>query len=523
MTLLGMSTSGGDGANNNDEEAASVSGPKEDCLEKEESSDSPSVAETLSLPREILFVAIVCTAQLFTQSALGQVISIIEVVGEHYHITNPTALAWFIAGYSLTVGTFILFSGRLGDVFGYKTMFLIGMAWFSLWSMVCGLAVYSNHVLFTFARVLQGIGPAIVLPNGLAIFGASYKPGRRKNMVFAIFGATAPGGSILGSLFSALFALAWWPWTFWTLSLVLGVVVVLGYYAIPPCPPADRAERPRGFTDTMRAVDAFGTVLGVTGLVLVNVAWNQAPIVGWEYAYVYVLLILGVLFLAAFFLYEIRYADAPLIDIGSLSSDVSFVLAAVACGWATFGIWFFYTWQFLLTIRHETPLLATAMTAPVAISGAAAAVFTGALLHRLGAPVIMTASLAAFTVGIVLMATCPVDQIYWAQTFVSIVIMPWGMDMSFPASTLILSNSVPRKNQGIAASLVNTVINYSISLGLGFAGTVEVYVNDGGRDVLRGYRGAFYFGIGLSVMGICVCLAYLWRQRRRPGKERAES
>ncbi|KAI0392958.1 MFS general substrate transporter [Xylariaceae sp. FL0594] len=477
---------------------------------------STSVAEALSLPREILFVAVVCTAQLFTQSALGQAISIIEIIGSHFHITHPAELAWFIAGYSLTVGTFILFSGRLGDVFGYKPLFLIGMAWFSLWSLVCGLSAYSNHVLFIFARVLQGIGPAVVLPNSLAIFGSTYRPGKRKNMMFAIFGATAPGGSILGSLFSAVFAeFAWWPWTFFTLALVLAAVVVLGYYAIPAVP--SRRKRPDGFWEILRAVDAAGTVLGVTGLVLVNVAWNQAPIVGWSYAYVYVLLIIGVLFLAAFFVYETRFAPCPLVDFGALDGgEVSFVLAAVACGWATFGIWFFYLWQFLLNIRGATPLLATAMTVPVAVSGAVAALVTGVVLHRVGAPAIMTASLVAFTLGTVLVATCPAGQTYWAQTFVSIVVMPWGMDMSFPAATLLLSNSLPRESQGVAASLVNTVVNYSISLGLGFAGTVEVHVNEGGRNLLRGYRGGLYFGIGLAGLGILVCVGYLVKHRGRP-------
>lgn len=112
-----------------------------------------------------------------------------------------------IAGYSLSVGTFILVFGRFGDIFGYKLMLLIGFAWMALWSTVLGLAVYSNHVLFTFARVLQGIGPAILLPNGLAILGATYPPGRRKAMVFSIFGACAPTGSILGSVFASLFTL----------------------------------------------------------------------------------------------------------------------------------------------------------------------------------------------------------------------------------------------------------------------------------------------------------------------------
>lgn len=102
-------------------------------------------------------------------------------------------------------------------------------------------------------------------------------------------------------------------------------------------------------------------------------------------------------------------------------------------------------------------------------------------------------------------AIAPVNQTYRALTFVCLLVIPWGMDMSFPVATLMLSNSVERKHQGIAASLVTTVVNYSISLSLDFAGKVEVHVNNGGKtpqEVLRGYRGALYFATGLGALGI---------------------
>jgi MFS family permease len=170
-----------------------------------------SLEHTVSLPREVLVVGLISLAQLTTQAGLGQVLSILHIIGDHFGVTDPGVLAWLIAGYSLTVGTFILFSGRLGDLFGWKKMLVLGYVWFALWSMVAGLAWYSNHVLFIFARVLAGIGPAICMPNGLALLGGLYENGPRKNMAFAVFGACAPGGAILGSAFAALFALAWWP------------------------------------------------------------------------------------------------------------------------------------------------------------------------------------------------------------------------------------------------------------------------------------------------------------------------
>ena len=94
--------------------------------------------------------------------------------------------------------------------------------------------------------------------------------------------------------------------------------------------------------------------------------------------------------------------------------------------------------------------------------------------------------------------------------------------MSFPAATLILSDAVKKEHQGIAASLVATVVNYSISLGVGFAGTVEVHINNGGKtkaDLLRGYKGALYLGVGLAGLGLVVCLVFLARAKWRSSQK----
>lgn len=472
-----------------------------------------SIAETLSLPREILFVFIICMAQFMTQAALGNCLNILHIIGNSFGVTNPGELSWLIAGYSLTVGTFILVSGRFGDVFGYKRMFIIGFAWFALWTMIGGLAVYSNHVLFVFARVFQGIGPAIVLPNGLAILGATYPPGKRKAMVFSLFGACAPGGSIVAAAFAGLFVAqdeSWWPWAFYSLAIALAVITVAGCFVIPD-PPKKASMINKTTKQKVKELDLLGATTGILALVLFNFAWNQAPVVGWTTPYVYVLLIIGIAFIPVFFYIELRVASNPLIPFGAFSSDVSFVLACVACGWSCFGIWVYYVWQFLQLLRGASPLLMTAWMSPVAVSGALASITTGWLLGRLHPALIMSLALTSFTIGIILVATAPVGQSYWLQIFFCLLIMPWGMDMSFPAATLILSNSVKREHQGIAASLVSTVVNYSISLGLGFAGTVEVHINGGGdtkAELLHGFRGACYVSIGLAGLGMIISFAF---------------
>lgn len=271
------------------------------------------------------------------QFGLGNTLTTVGVIGESFGITSQGQLSWLIAGYSLTIGTFILIGGRLGDEFGNKKMFVIGMAWYSLWSMVAGLAVYSSHVLFVFARVFQGMGPALTLPNGLGILGKSFSPGPRMNMSFAWFGGSAPFGAIAGFLFGGLFALAWWPWIYWSQAIALSCVAIFAAWAIPP--QAVQPKQEQSLREKLEDLDIPGMFTGVTALVLFNFAWNQAVVVSWHEAYVYVCLILGVLFATAFFCIEVYWAKAPILPLAAFNSDIAFVFACTATGWACFGIW----------------------------------------------------------------------------------------------------------------------------------------------------------------------------------------
>ncbi|ORY30775.1 major facilitator superfamily domain-containing protein [Naematelia encephala] len=474
-----------------------------------------------NLPREVAFVATVCMAQLLTQSGLGQAIAPLHIIGASFDST-PAQLSWCAAAYSLTVGTFILFAGRLGDLFGHRRMFMIGWTWYGLWSVIAGVSVYSGQILFDIARAFQGIGPAILLPNSIALLGRAYEPGPRKDMVFSIFGATAPGGFVFGAVFSSLFAeLAWWPWAYWTMAIVCVFLAGLSLITIPK----DEGIEHHISSDMF---DIYGTITGVSGLVLFNFAWNQGPLVGWTDPYTYILLIVGVLLLGLFAFIETRSAH-PLIDLKAFSTDTLFSLACISAGWGSFGIWVYYTWQLMEVLRGYTPLLATAYFCPVAISGICAAITTGFVLSRIPPSYVMCISMSSFMVGSILVATAPVKQTFWIQTFIAVLIMPWGMDMSFPSGTIILSNSMPRHQQGMAASIVNTVVNYSISLALGFAGTAESYTNNGGKtnaDILTGFRSAQYVGVGLSGLGVVASLLFLVTHhrggRRRDSEDRRE-
>lgn len=157
----------------------------------------------------------------------------------------------------------------------------------------------------------------------------------------------------------------------------------------------------------------------------------------------------------------------------------------------------------------------------MAVMGFVAAGSAVFILNRMHPSWVMVIAMLGSIGGTVLPATAPPDQTYWAQIFPCFFIIPWGLDMSFPAATLQLSNQMAKEHQGVSASLVNTVVNYSISLALGFAGTVEREVSmryTAREKTLRGFRAAWYFGIGLSVLGLAlsfvfVLLRYQGRQK----------
>lgn len=158
--------------------------------------------------------------------------------------------------------------------------------------------------------------------------------------------------------------------------------------------------------------------------------------------------------------------------------------------------------------------MAVAQKVPVAPIGLACAMAVAFVLRRVRVAWVMFAAMSAFLVGTVFLATAPVAQTYWINTFLSIIIMPLAMNWSYPAGSVIMSNSVPRESQGIAASLVSTMVNYSISLGLGMAGSIERYVGDD-QGPLVAWRSALYFGVALDALGLLLSGWFVWKTRAK--------
>ncbi|KAK2015088.1 MFS general substrate transporter [Colletotrichum eremochloae] len=421
------------------------------------------------------------------------------VIGEQLGVT-PGQSAWIVASYPLTQGTFVLMGGRVGAIYGHKNAVAIAGVWWVVWTLISGFM--KSVISLSVMRALSGVGGAFIVPNAIALLTITFPPGRMRNISVGLFGAMAPIGAAGGSVFPGFFVqLLPWKWLFFFLAILGAVVFTLFILVVP-----HETER----MDPNGRIDFIGAYLGVGGLILFNFVWNQAPIVGWARPYEYALLIVSILHLAAFAVWESKFAKDPILpfEIWKAPSFTWMIVSAFFTFMAVgILVWYISLWN--LQVRHYTLFLNGACYATLAVCGAVAAILSAVAIRHLAAQYIMAIGSLATAVSLILVATMPEQQSYWAQMFPALIIVALGPDFLFTASQIIASNSVKRNQQGIAGSFVGTVLSYGLSTGLGFAGTVEAYTNSNGKNPVQGYRNALYLGIGMAGCATAIALAFV--------------
>ncbi|UKZ54063.1 hypothetical protein TrVGV298_007868 [Trichoderma virens] len=452
----------------------------------------------MSSTRAIAISASIIATQLVQMIPFGAGILASNIIANDLNATNKAS--WIAASYPLTQGAFVLIGGRIGAIYGHKNVLVAACLWWSIFSLGSGFA--HNIVALIALRALTGIGGAFMVPNAISLLTINFPPGKLRNLSVGFFGAMAPVGASIGCVFAGLLAqLTPWKYMFFAFA-ILGVLVIILVALVVPgeTEPLDKQGR----------VDYVGCYLGVAGLILFNLVWNQAPFVGWQEPYEYALLIAAVVHLAAFILWEARYAADPILplDIWTAQSISPMLLASFISFMAVgIFIWYCNTWN--VTLRGYSTLLCAATFVPLAIGGSTAAIVSGLVVPLLDAQYILVIGSACTMVACILIATMPDKQQYWPQMFPAITVLSYGPDFLFAASQIIASNTVKKHQQGIAGSLIGTIVAYGQSTGIGFAGTVEAYTNNHGANIGDGYRHALYLGIGLAGLSIIIAVCFI--------------
>ncbi|CCH59931.1 hypothetical protein TBLA_0C01160 [Henningerozyma blattae CBS 6284] len=490
--------------------------------------NKPFITESQNLRRpdifknrfqEFGFVLVGVIGQFLSQVGLTQVLSTMNILAEELHTTKMRQ-PWLMAAFPLGLGCTILISGRLGDIFGLKKVLLLGYIITTIWTLICGFSSYAHSDdLFIVSRTFQGLGLACALPNMFELIGIIYKPHCfKKNMIFCIIGAMSPIGATLGGIFAGLsvkYNIKNWPWSFYSFAIVAFLNGIIAWFCIPN----DIEKNPQGLK-----MDWIGSALGLFGLVVLNFVFNQTPIDGWSSAYLIVLLVVSVVALILFVIYELTMANFPLIPKGIHSNyRLILILLTLFCGWGGFAIWTFYYFAFQLNLRHYSPLWASSSNFVLIISGTIYTIICCLAVQRMKPPILLFFSMLGFLGGNILFAVTPIHQTFFRNMFGSMFLFPLGMVFSFPSASMMTAETLPTHYKSMAGSLVNVAINYATSICVGMAGSANVNHNNHGQDLLHGFRAASYLAIGLSGFSVFLSGLYMigsiWTDRNQKMKE----
>lgn len=324
---------------------------------------------------------------------------------------------WVLTSYALAFGGLMLLGGRLGDAFGRKKMFLVGVVTFTAASLLCGLAV--NEATLVAARALQGVGAAVASPTAFALVATTFAPGPVRNQAIAIFAAMTGIGSIVGLILGGALTEVSWRWIF-LINVPLGLVIIgLALIALKETASARLA------LDVPGAV--FGT-LGCTGVVL---AMSEGTELGWASPIVIGSLVAGAVLLGLFLVVE-RRADNPLLPF-TLFRDSNRVATFVAIFFAG-GVMFSlaaYVALFVQDILGYSPLQAGLAFVPFAFGLGAAAFVASKLATRI-APrwLILCGAVVMVAWLMVAVTTLHADSAYFPGLFFPVIGIGFGVGLT---------------------------------------------------------------------------------------------
>jgi EmrB/QacA subfamily drug resistance transporter len=414
--------------------------------------------------------------------------------------SDAAGLQWTINGYALSLAALILLGGSLGDRFGRRKVFLVGVAWFAGASLLCGIA--PNVEFLIGARVLQGIGGALLTPGALAILEASFVREDRSKAIGAWSGLGGIGGALGPFLGGWLVEVANWRFIF-LINVPLALIVI--WVAARHVP---ESKNPAA----AREIDVAGVLLGAIGLGGLTYGFTAWPANGPGSPVVLISLAVGVAGLVAFVLQERRSAH-PMLPLGIFGSKaftganlVTFLVYA-----ANGGVFFLVVLN-LQVVSGYSPLTSGIALLPVTLLMLGLSARAGALGQRIGPRIPMTVGPIVCAVGLVLLSLVGADASYWLHVLPAVVIFGLGLSLLVAPLTATALGSLDDSYAGIASGVNNAVARAAgllavailpLAAGLGSGNLTN------SADLHPVYRNAMLICAGLMLIGAALAAFFV--------------
>jgi EmrB/QacA subfamily drug resistance transporter len=431
---------------------------------------------------------------------------------------SETSLAWVVNAYLLTFGGFLLLSGRLGDLFGHRRLFLIGIVLFTAASLACGLA--NSQGLLIGARAIQGLGGAIVSAVALSLIMTLFTETGDRAKAMGVFGFVASAGGTIGVLAGGLLTDALnWHWIF-LVNIPIGVAVYALTVALLP---EDQVA------EQDRRVDYAGAVTVTVSLMLAVYAIVNGEDIGWLTARTLLILGAALVLFVAFILIE-AFVPKPLVPLGlfkhrtlSAANGVAVLLAG-----SMFAA-FFLTALYLQFVLGYSPLEVGLAFLPTSlIMGAFSLGLSAKLVMRFGLRLPLVAGMLFMAAGLLLFARMPVDGNFVMDFLPPGILLAIGAGMGFNPLLLAAMGDVDQSEAGLASGVVNTSFMMGGALGLAILASLSASrtadLRAAGEDTATaltgGYHWAFVAGAMFAVAG--AVLGALLIRAEKPAAMHAE-
>lgn len=415
---------------------------------------------------------------------------------------SETALVWVLNAYMLTYGGFLLLGGRLGDLYGNRRWFLIGLIAFVAASLACGVA--TTQWLLVVARAVQGIGGAVVTAVALALIMNLFTDPSERARAMGVYGFICAAGGSVGEILGGVLT-QWlnWHWIF-LVNLPIGIVVYGFCLSLLPRDP---------MPEQRQRLDLTGAVLVTAGLMLLVYAVIGGNAAGWGSAQTLATLTAGAALLLAFFYAEARVRD-PLMPLQLLKLRNLAVANIVGILWsAGMFAWFVITALYLQRVLGYTPLQVGLSFIPADIVMAAFSLGLSAkLVIRFGTRRPLWIGLCIAGAGLLLISQSPLDGRYALHILPGMLMLGIGGGMAFNPLLLAAMSDVDESQSGLASGIANTAFMMGGALGLAvLASVADAWTRgalaDGAAEtaaLAAGYQLAFVIGAAMTLLGALV-------------------
>src|ERR1700736_2328299 len=378
--------------------------------------------------------------------------------------TTLDQILWVLNAYILVYAVLLITAGRLGDLYGQRNLFAIGLFVFTVASALCGISQNAGELIA--ARVLQGIGGAILTPQTLSIITTLFPPERR-GAAFGVWGGVAGLATIAGpTVGGAIVTYISWQWIFFV-NVPIGIAALIATFAIIP---DIRPGRHHGW-------DVMGVILATAGLFAVVFGLIEGQRYNWGQIGSYGItipevIIAGVVILAVFLVWE-RFQSEPLLPL-SLFRDRNFAVANWVAAAISFGMLslFLPIVIYLQSVRGFSALTAGLTLAPMSLTSMFTAPFAGRLADKVGGKWILTTGISLFTVGFGWLTFVAGPDSTWATFFAPAVVAGAGMGMTFAPMTTIAMRNISPQMSGAASGILNTTRQLGAAIGSAVVGAL---------------------------------------------------